>query len=212
MTLKRLFCQPCRFFAELQDFSYVLPLVGLCALSLLSEVVVLSKPGLDVVVRDVEALHPPGNVHGMALVLLVLAFKPILALVDVLVWGVTLNFCLYLTVGVSSFREVFTICCYAGYAREALVFVLTVAARAYGEFAHLPLRISTSAADFLSKAATSKLLYFLAGCLDAPWLCFLILVTIGVWKAVAGLPLRKAAIIVAAPGLIFAGLGFLALY
>jgi hypothetical protein len=211
MTLKRLFCQPCRFFATLENFSFVLPLVALCALSLLSEIIVLSRPGLAVVVRDVQGLHPPGG-DGLALVLLVILLKPILVLVDVLLWGALLNLCLYLTMGVSSFREVFTICCYAAYAREAVRFILTAAAGAYAKLTHLHVSIITDATAFLSKAATSKSLYYLAGCLDAPRLWFIILVTIGLWKTVAGLPLRKAAMIVATPAVIFVGLGFWALH
>jgi hypothetical protein len=182
--------------------------VAISALSLLSDIVVLSKPGLDVVARDVERLHPPGNLHGVTLVLAIILFKTILLLLGVLGWAVVLSFCLYLATGVSSFLDVLTICCYAAYAREAVRFIVSVASLAYSAFSQQPLKIVTNLAAVLSKSTTPVSLYYLASFFDVLELWFLILVVIGLWKGVAGLRLGKATLIVLTPTLILLGLGF----
>ena len=208
MTITRLLSHPCRFYAESEMCSPIPVVVAISVLSLLSDIVVLSKPGLDVVARDVERLHPPGDLHGVTLVLSIILFKTILVLLGVLGWAVVLNFCLYLATGVSSFLEVLTICCYAAYARETVRFVVTIASLAYSAFSQQPLKIVTSVAAILSKSTTPEPLYYLARFFDVLELWFLTLVVIGLWKGVAGLRLRKATLIVSTPTLILVGLGF----
>ena len=193
MTLFRLFFQPYRFFAEREDRNPIPALVAVTALSLLSQIVVMSRPGLAVVV---EQLYPERNGHGLALVFLGILLRTIMVLIGVLIWAAAFNLCLFFATKVSSFREVFTISCYAAYGSEAVKFLITLVVLTFSEFSRFPLRIATNATAFMNKDTAPRTLYYLAS--QFPRSCDTLVSHSGhnrIVEGVAGLRLQKATMV-----------------
>jgi hypothetical protein len=193
-------------FTELQAASCVPAIVALVVLSFITDIFLIRTFGSNAVML---VPNPPGTAMGsLTRELVFYSLRAVLIVFNLLVIVTVFYALLFMIKSPALFDIVLMVCSYAAYARAAVKLVVTMGAVSYGFLSHATFVIVTNATVFLSETTTPKPLYFLAGLLDFPTVTFLLLVIIGLWKAVPGLRLQKSIFIVLGPWLLYAGLGY----
>jgi hypothetical protein len=213
VRLIRLFFEPYRVLRELPKASWVPALVACAALSLLTNLILVNAIGADVIVKriPVKVMSRAGASATFAGLYIATTFTMLVGCVtiSVVMWMVLrILYGSYTAGSGTTYTIMLTVCAYAAFARECARFMIAIAAVSWHHFSRTPLRsaqdLRTSLAAFMLTGSRQQ--FILAKSMDVLMLWFLVVVAVGLSKAIPNLRLHRAVTVVLFSWLIYIGL------